>query len=80
MTDNTIQLDRVPPKTTAQIKKIEGGRGLIQKLQVMGIRVGQNITLASKQPFRGPVTIKVKGREFTIGRRMAKKIWVEVIQ
>lgn len=80
MTKNQVSLDRIPPKTTATIHQIKGGHGLIQKLQVMGIRKGQNITMASKQPFRGPVTIKVQGREITIGRGMARKIMVEVIQ
>lgn len=79
MTQNTVSLDKLPSKTTAKIQHIRGGHGLIQKLQVMGIRKGQNITMASKQPFRGPVTIKVHGREITIGRGMARKILVEVI-
>lgn len=80
MTKNQVTLDRIPPKTTVIIHQINGGHGLIQKLQVMGIRKGQNVTMASKQPFRGPITIKVQGREITLGRGMARKIMVEVIQ
>ncbi len=80
MTTNPIQLDKIPPKTNVKIQKINGGYGLIQKLQVMGIRTGQNITLSSKQPFRGPITVKINDRELTLGRGMAKKILVEVIE
>ncbi len=79
MTGNLIPLDRLPPKTKASVQKIEGGHGLIQRLQVMGIRKNQQITIASKQPFRGPITIKVNERELTLGRGMAKKILVEVV-
>lgn len=79
MTEKSIQLDRLPPKTVVKIQEINGGQGLIHKLQVMGIRKGQQIIIASKQPFRGPITIKVNEREITIGRGMAKKILVEVV-
>jgi len=80
MTTHLISLDRIPLKTTVSIQQINGGYGLIQKLQVMGIRKGQQVKMVSKQPFRGPITIKVQGREITLGRGMAKKILVEVIQ
>jgi ferrous iron transport protein A len=79
MINNLLQLDRIPIKTVASIQEIKGGHGLIQKLQVMGVRKGQHIQLTSKQPFRGPITIKINGRELTLGRGMARKILVEVI-
>lgn len=79
MTESLVQLDQLPSKTIATIQQIDGGFGILQKLQVMGIRVGQKITIASKQPFHGPITIKINGRELTLGRGMAKKILVEVI-
>jgi ferrous iron transport protein A len=80
MTKTLVQLDQLPSKTNATIQRIDGGIGFIQKLQVMGIRLGQNISIASKQPFRGPITIKINGSELTLGRGMAKKILVEVIR
>ena len=79
MMENPVQLDQIRPKATLKICEINGGHGLKQKLQVMGIRDGQKRFLGSKQPIRGPLTIKVNEREITIGRGMAKKIMVEVI-
>ena len=79
MTQTPIQLDKIRPKNTVNIREIQGGHVFKEKLQVMGIRVGQNISVVSKQPFRGPLTIKINGRELTLGRGMAKKIMVEVI-
>ena len=78
MIKNLLQLDKIPLKSFVTVQEINGGHGLIQKLQVMGIRKGQQIQLTSKQPFRGPITIKINGREITLGRGMARKILVEV--
>lgn len=79
MNNTFFQLDKIPAKTHVTIQEVKGGKGLIQKLQVMGIRKGQKIELSSKQWFHGPITIKVNGREITLGRGMARKILVEVI-
>jgi ferrous iron transport protein A len=46
----------------------------------MGIREGQTITIVSKQPFRGPVTISVGSCQMTMGRGMAQKIIVDVVK
>ena len=79
MTKKLLQLQHAPLKKTLMIHEIKGGHGIQQRLQVMSIRIGKTITMVSKQPFRGPITIKVNGRAITIGRGMARKILVEVI-
>jgi ferrous iron transport protein A len=45
----------------------------------MGLREGQEIKIVSRQPLHGPLTIKIKGCQVTLGRGMAKKIMVEVV-
>jgi ferrous iron transport protein A len=79
MTLQTSPLSDLPIKTKGKIRQISGGDNLNHKLQVMGIREDRNIFVVSKQPFRGPITIKVCGAQMTLGRGMAKKILVEVI-
>ncbi len=74
-----ILLSNVPNRKRARIVNIQGGAGLVRKLQVMGIRKGQEIKVVSKQPFRGPLTIEVCGSQMTLGRGMTRKILVEVI-
>jgi len=54
-----------------------GGHGLRRKLNILGIREGQNIRILSKQPLMGPITIAVGNTHMTIGRGMAHKIIVE---
>ena len=79
MDQQGIFLSSVPNNKRARIVNIQGGAGLVRKLQVMGIRKGQEIKIVSKQPFRGPLTIEVCGSQMTLGRGMARKILVEVI-
>lgn len=79
MDQQGILLSNVPNRKRARIVNIQGGVGLVRKLQVMGIRKGQEIKVVSKQPFRGPLTIEVCGSQMTLGRGMARKILVEVI-
>jgi ferrous iron transport protein A len=61
-----------------RVYDIEGGYGFQRKLNTMGIRKDQVIKIISRQPFRGPITVKVCGCMMTIGCGMAKKIIVEV--
>jgi Fe2+ transport system protein FeoA len=54
-----------------------GHHGLKKRLNVLGIREGQIVTIVSKQPMMGPLTISVCNSQMTIGRGMAHKIIVE---
>ena len=54
-----------------------GHHGLRSRLNVLGIREGQNVKILSKQPLMGPITIAVGNIHMTIGRGMAHKIIVE---
>jgi len=80
MDQQNISLLQLPTNKKAKITSITGGHGFQKKLQVLGIREGQEIKIVSKQPFRGPITIKVCGSQMTLGRGMARKILVEEIQ
>jgi len=63
----------------ARIISLDGGQGFQRKLRVMGIKEGQTIAIISKQPFRGPITIKIGSYQVTLGRGMAQKILVEAL-
>jgi ferrous iron transport protein A len=72
-------LTQLSLKEIGIVHTIDGGYGFQRKLNTMGIRKDQGIKILSKQPFRGPITIKVCGCMMTIGQGMAQKIIVEVI-
>lgn len=63
---------------TGIITQVVGGRGLVRRLEAMGIRPGKKVTKVSSMFLRGPVTLKVDRTQVAIGFGMANKILVEV--
>ncbi len=80
MDKQVMPLSHLPINKKAKIVSIQGGYGFQRKLGVMGIREKQEIKIVSRQPFHGPLTIEVRGSQMTLGRGMAQKITVEVVQ
>jgi ferrous iron transport protein A len=63
---------------TGTVVGILGGRGLIQRLDALGIRLGRKVTKLSSTLFRGPVILRVDNTRVAVGFGMARKIIVEV--
>jgi len=63
------------PGENATVVRIEGGRGIRQKLYLRGILEGSLIRVISCNP--GPVVLEVDRNTVAIGKGMAKKIMVE---
>jgi ferrous iron transport protein A len=59
------------------IVQIEGGHGLISRLNALGIRPNKKITKISSMMMRGPVTIDIDGTQVALGFGMAKRIIVQ---
>jgi ferrous iron transport protein A len=66
-------LDRGQRGTVLQLK---GGRGLVNRLNALGIRPGKKITKVSAMLMKGPVTIEVDRVQIALGFGMARKIIV----
>ncbi len=58
--------------------QIQGGHGLVDRLNALGIRPGQKITKTGSTLMRGPVTIQVGNARVAIGFGMANKIIIEL--
>jgi ferrous iron transport protein A len=71
-------LNDLNPEESGIVCKIEGGHGLIDRLNSLGIRTGKKITKVSSMLLHGPVTIQVDRTKVAIGFGMAGKIFVEV--
>jgi len=56
--------------------QIQGGYGLVNRLNALGIRPGKRITKISSMFMRGPVTIQVDRAQVAIGFGMARRIIV----
>ncbi|HDR51962.1 MAG TPA: ferrous iron transport protein A [Mariniphaga anaerophila] len=76
---NILTINNLPIGKKGKIKTINGGYGLIQKLDSLGIREGIEIARISTQWMKGPVTIRYGNSEVAIGHNMAMKIMVEPV-
>ena len=65
---------------SGRVVEIQGGFGVIDRLNALGIIPGKRITKISSMLARGPVAIQVDRAQFAIGYGMANKIIVELDQ
>lgn len=58
--------------------EMAGGRGMVRRMQAMGVRPGVVVTKLTTQPFRGPVSAKVGSTQIALGFGLARRIMVKV--
>ncbi|MFC1937176.1 ferrous iron transport protein A [Chloroflexota bacterium] len=73
-----VTLVRMEAGQNGTIVQVQGGRGLVNRLDALGIRAGKRITKISSMLMRGPVTIEIDRTQVAIGFGMAGKILVEI--
>ena len=62
------------------VVEVLGGHGVVERLAALGIRPGKKFTKVSSMFLGGPVTVEVDRGHVAIGRRMADKVLVRVVQ
>ena len=72
-----IDLTQMKVGEAGIVVEIQGGYGLIRRIEALGIRRGKRITKLSSQLWRGPITVGVDNLQVAIGFGMARKIIVE---
>jgi len=75
---NLISLTRMRAGQSGIVARIQGGFGLVDRLNALGIMPGKRITKISSMIARGPVTIEVDRAQVAIGFGMANRIIVEL--
>ena len=73
-------LERVKDGVEAVVRQIHGGRTLRQRLARLGVNPGDKVRVIRTGHFGGPVLIEVHGAEVAIGRGMAQKIELDVVE
>ncbi len=73
-----ISINKLPEGKKGIIMTINGGAGLVKKLDALGIRTGKEIIKVNSQWMKGPVIIRSGNTELAIGYGMANKIMVEI--
>jgi len=75
---NLISLTQMQAGHSGTVVQIQGGHGLVDRLNALGIMPGKRITKISSMIARGPVTIEVDRAQVAIGFGMANRIIVEL--
>ena len=73
-----VNLIDMKPGETGVIVDMQGGFGMINRVQSMGIRIGKKIKKTGAHFWRGPQTVMVDNFQVAIGYGMATRIFVEV--
>jgi DtxR family transcriptional regulator, Mn-dependent transcriptional regulator len=80
--DRVLQLPSLNEMAPGQsgIVAVSGSteREIVEFLDTLGVRPGAHLEVVTKQPFDGPIVIRVEGREQTVGERLAQRIFVKV--
>ena len=71
-------LAQMQTRQSGTVVQIQGGHGLVNRLNSLGIRPGKRIIKTSSMIMRGPVTIAVDRAQVAIGFGMARRIIVEL--
>jgi ferrous iron transport protein A len=80
MEGKLITLRQMRSGQSGRVVQIDGGRGLVSRLEALGLRPGKKITKVSSMLMRGPVTVQVGTMRMAIGFGMAGKILVALDQ
>ena len=75
--EGQLTLAEMKTGQTGTVVGVLGGRGLIQRLDALGIRPGKKVTKISSTLFRGPVMLRVNNTQVAVGFGMARKIIVQ---
>ena len=76
--EKLVTLRQMHSGKRGKIIEVQGGHGLANRLNALGIRPGKIITKVSSMFMRGPVTIQLGSTQVAIGFGMANKIIVMV--
>jgi ferrous iron transport protein A len=75
-----VSLVQMRSGQSGTVLSIDGGRGMINRLNTLGIIPGKKITKLGSIFMRGPVTIEVDRAKVALGFGMAKRILVQLPQ
>jgi len=75
---NQISLAQMQAGQKGKIVGINGGQGLVRRLEALGIKEGTEIKKISEQWMRGPVLLQHGNTQVALGFGIASKVMVQV--
>ena len=76
--NNRVSLVTMDAGQTGTVVQIDGGYGMMRKLDKLGIRIGKKVQKVTSQLIRGPVIINHGNTRVAVGFGMAQRIWVNI--
>ncbi len=76
--DEAATVTTMKPGESGIVVDVGGGRRMVERLAVLGIRPGKRVTKVSSMLLGGPVTVEVDRAQVAIGFRVASRIRVDV--
>ena len=73
-----VTLRQMQSGQSGKVVEIQGGYGLADRLNALGIRPGKRITKVSSMLMRGPVTIQSGNTQVAVGFGMANRVIIEL--
>ena len=74
-----VNLANVTPGSKVRVIEIRGGLGIRQRLSCLGIHPGDLMIVQASGIMRVPVLVNIHDNKVALGRGVASKIMVEVI-
>ena len=68
-----------PEGTVSKVIRIRGGKGLVRRLMDMGLVPGTEVSMIKSVGF-GPILVGVKGTRLAIGKGIAMRVLVRVVE
>ncbi len=75
-----LKLTEMGTDKKCKVVEFNGGQNMKTKLENLGIRIGNQITVNNNSFMGGPITVMAGSTKVAIGRKMAEKIIVEVVK
>jgi len=75
-----LKLTEINGDKKCRVIAFEGGSNMKTKLENLGIRLGNEITIVNISFMGGPITVLCGSTKVAIGRKMAERILVEVVK
>jgi ferrous iron transport protein A len=75
-----ISLVEMKTGQSGRIKQIQGGQGMIARLQALGLHPGKKVIKLSAIFQRGPVVLGIDRSQVALGYGQANRIFVEIAE
>ncbi len=75
-----LKLTEIGADKKCKVVAFNGGPNMKTKLENLGVRIGNEITVNNNSFMGGPITVMSGSTKVAIGRKMAERIIVEVVK